>query len=142
MLCQMRRAFAGVAFGLLVLAFVVPTAGAAAGVYTAPAVVHAFESRGIDLYNAGYGYASPVTTLASKKAHDGWRVGIYVYGDVRSAKGAYDANAKAWLSAGMAVARARNVVVTVVPNGAFRGKKAKRWPMPALVTRAIAAFSK
>lgn len=126
--------------------FVVPQAGAAAAssasAYSAQAVQRAFTSHGIKLYNTGVGYSSPVTTLASVKPHDGWNVGIYIYTSQKNATSAYNENAKSWLRSGMAARLVKNVVIAVVPKGATLGKKKARWPMPALVLSAIAAFTK
>jgi hypothetical protein len=110
--------------------------------YGVAAVSKAFTQRGIKLYNASFGTSSPVASLASVKAHDGWRVGIYVYPDLASAKSAFNQNVAAWLRAGMATRLVKNVVVVVVPVGRVLAKKAKHYPMPTLVSQAIAAFAR
>ena len=76
------------------------------------------------------------------KAHSGWRLGIYIYKTEKLAKASFNANVKAWEGSGIAATTAKNVVVTVVPNGSALGKKAKRWPMPKLVLSAIAQLAK
>jgi hypothetical protein len=138
-------ALVAVAVGSMLL--LVPSAGAAAAhsssAYSAQAVLKAFTSRGVKLYNTGVGYSSPVTTLASVKPHDGWNVGIYIYTSQKTAASAYNANVKSWLKSGMAARLVKNVVIAVVPKGVTLGKrKAKPWPMPAVVLSAIAAFTK
>ena len=42
----------------------------------------------------------------------------------------------------MAAARAKNVVVAVVPNGRTLGKPAKRYPLPQPVVGAMATLAK
>ena len=46
------------------------------------------------------------------------------------------------LTSGMAAARAKNVVVAVVPNGRTLGKPAKRYPLPQPVVGAMATLTK
>jgi hypothetical protein len=110
--------------------------------YRPHAVQAAFKAQGIKLIDPSAGTISSVATLASAKPQDGWRVGVFVYPTVTSAKRSFDDNVKLWRSSGMAAARQKNVVVTVVPNGRVVGRKAKPWPMPAPVVRAISGFSK
>jgi hypothetical protein len=125
--------------------FFVPQAGAASGKeassYSEQAVVRAFKSKGLGLYDTGYNTFS-VKNLLSVKAHDGWRLGIYIYKTEKLAKTSFNANVKAWVGSGMAATTVKNVVVTVVPNGSALAKKAKRWPMPKLVLSAIAQLAK
>jgi hypothetical protein len=109
--------------------------------YRPGAVLAAFRAQGVKLVEASAGSLSPVTTLSSPKPQDGWRVGVFVYVNVISAKRSFDDNVKLWRSSGMAAARQKNVVVTVVPNGSRVGRKAKPWPMPRPVARAIASFT-
>jgi hypothetical protein len=128
----------------MVLAFVLVGSALAASPkgYRPQAVRAAFKAQGIKLIDPSAGSISSVTTLTSAKPQDGWRVGVFVYPTVVSAKRSFDDNVKLWRSSGMAAARQKNVVVTVVPNGRVVGRKAKPWPMPASVSRAIAGFSK
>jgi hypothetical protein len=132
----------------LLLAIVLPAVGTAATtgrsalVYSPASVTRAFNTHGIKVYNAAVGTSSPVTTLASRKAHDGWRVGIYVYATIPSATASYKENLAAWKRSGFASTRVNNVVVVVVPNGKTLARKGKAFAMPALVRTAIADFKK
>ncbi|HEX5584073.1 hypothetical protein [Gaiella sp.] len=134
------------AASVAVLALVATGSGLGATVkakngYRPRAVLVAFRAQGIKLVDANAGSLSPVTTLSSPRPRDGWRVGVFLYPNVVSAKRSFDDNVKVWRSSGMAAARQKNVVVTVVPNGRVIGRKAKPWPMPKPVARAIASFS-
>jgi hypothetical protein len=109
--------------------------------YRPAAVLAAFKAEGVKLVTVGVGTSSPVTSLISPKPQDGWRAGVFVYPNDVMAKTSYESNIHAWQSSGMAAARRRNVVVTVVPNGRRVGRKSKAFAIPTPVVRAIAAFT-
>jgi hypothetical protein len=123
---------------LLVL---LPQAGAATGnarsVYSAGAVTKAFRSAGLPLFDPEFGQPIPVRTLVSVKAHDGWKLGVYVYSSPKGAEASYRATGKAWEASGIAALRLKNLVVTAAPAGRSLAKKAKHFPMPSEVLKAL-----
>ena len=114
----------------------------AESLYGFGAVQKAFSSHGLRLYDTGYDQPNTVKILATVKPPKGWTLGVYVYLKEKDAKAAFDKSIKAWLTSGMAAARAKNVVVAVVPNGRTLGRPAKRYPLPQPVVGAMATLTK
>jgi hypothetical protein len=102
-------------------------------------VVRAFKQAGVPLYNPGSGLVvgSPVTSLTTLRPVQGWNAAIYIYPSVREAKASFNAGSKRWRAAGFAAQTLRNLVVTVVPKGRVLSHKAKPWPMPKTVVKAL-----
>lgn len=109
--------------------------------YGTTAVIRAFRAAGIGLYNQGYGDIQPVTVFASTEAHQGWNVAVYIYLTPAAATASYKGNIDVWRGAGMAAAVKKNVIVAVVPKQRLTiAKKAKPWPLPGLVAKALAGL--
>src|SRR6202012_1786529 len=102
-------------------------------------VLRAFKKVGAPLYNPGSGLVvgSPVTSLTTLRPVQGWNAAVYIYPNVRDAKASFNAGSKTWRAAGFAARTLRNVVVTVVPKGRVLSHKAKPWPMPETVVKAL-----
>ncbi len=139
-----RRLAIGACAALSML-FLVPKAGATPrssgpSSYQEGAVIKAFKSQGLPLFDPAFGQPDAVKVLSSVKPHDGWKLGIYVYPTTKFAEASFLGGTKQWSASGIAALRLKNLVVTAVPSGATITKKARTFPMPKLVLAALGAL--
>jgi hypothetical protein len=88
--------------------------------------------------------AQPVTVLSAvvRSKPRPWSVQIFLYPSSVMALQAFDAGIGGWHNNGIPVARANNLIVTVVPNGREIGATAPPFPMPKLVRDALRALAR
>jgi len=96
---------------------------------------------GLELHDTAFRQLRPVTTLATTRPHQGWNVGVYIYGAQGLADASFGANVKQWRASGIAAKKVKNVVVTVALKGRAISRPAPPWPMPQLVVRALATLT-
>ena len=108
--------------------------------YREAAVIKAFKSQGLPVFDPAFGQPNSVKVLSSVKAHDGWKLGIYIYPTTKFATASFLGGRKQWAASGIAALRLKNLVVTAVPSGRTLTKKARAFPMPKLVLAALGAL--
>ncbi len=140
-----QRALAIGVCAAVAMLFLVPHAGATPrgsgpSSYREAAVVKAFKSQGLSLFDPAFGQPNSVKVLSSVKAHDGWKLGIYIYPTTKFATASFLGGRKQWAASGIAALRLKNLVVTAVPSGRTLAKKARAFPMPKLVLAALGAL--
>jgi hypothetical protein len=113
--------------------------------YSEAAVVSAFRSAKIKLHGRPAGnHTQPVTAytavVPTSVTHQKkpWAVQVWVYEDPDTAAQAYRIGIPAWRENGLATKQLGNLIVTVVPKGVEIGTTAAAFPMPKLVTQALA----
>jgi hypothetical protein len=143
------------ALGGISLVIAAPAASAATARTTAPSattyserdVIQAFAGVKIRLVKTVAGnesqYVTALTAVARTKiTHTKpWAVAVWVYASESSATQAFKSGLPQWRANGIASARMRNIVVTVVPKGREIGSEGPAFPMPKLVLRALNALS-
>jgi hypothetical protein len=103
------------------------------------AVLRAFRSSGVALWNPQAGFMQSVTTLTLQNPVSSYTLGVSIYPTTVDARQAFRGGVAAWREAGDAVALVRNVIVAVVPRGAVIGHKARRpFAMPARISESLA----
>ena len=116
-----QRALAIGVCAAVAMLLLVPHAGAtrrsAPSSYREAAVVKAFKSQGLSLFDPAFGQPNSVKVLSSVKAHDGWKLGIYIYPTTKFATASFLGGRKQWAASGIAALRLKNLVVTAVPSG-------------------------
>jgi hypothetical protein len=110
--------------------------------FTARAVKQAFASVGLELRDPAPSGSSPhlfatVTMLTSLRPHLGWTIAAYIYPTPNQANASFAEDAGEWGASGIASVQVKNIVVVVIPNGHLLTQRARFFPMPKLVFKAL-----
>jgi hypothetical protein len=100
-------------------------------------VRRAFGDVGIKLYNRGIDN-EPAAIASEISTSRRYLVVAWLFHTVSAAREGFAINDRKWRSSGMATVLRKNLIVVVRPPTARLGVKAPPWPMPSVVTRAVA----
>jgi hypothetical protein len=111
-------------------------------VFSPRAVARAFASVGLKLHDPSPSGSSPhfyatVTMLTTVRPHQGWNVAAYIYPTSDQATTSFSQDAGEWSASGIQSVQVKNVVVVIVPLGHTLTKRARFFPMPKVIYKAL-----